>query len=349
MQEGPRCREHPRDVVKRAFLRSPQPTQCATVRASPLTRTTTMLRSLCAFAVVLLAMSAQAAERYVAITIDDLPYQRGPTLADVQLLTDHMLEQIRKQKEPVMGFVNESKLHDKGPEELAARTALLEQWLDAGAELGNHTYSHADINVVDFESYKQDVLKGGEITRPLLRARNQTLRYFRHPYLRTGKDEETKNALEVFLREHDYVVAPVTIDNDEWIYALAYDIAAERKDVATMRRLGQDYIAYMTQAFEFSEHVATQIFGRDIKHVLLIHVNTLNADYYDELMAMMKARGYKIVTLAEAMTDSAYQRQNLYVGPQGWSWLFRWSVGTKLDTSKAPQIPSYIRELSGIE
>lgn len=308
-----------------------------------------MPRAFCTFALLVLAASAHTADRYVAITIDDLPYQRGPTLADIQALTERLLDQIRKHKEPVMGFVNEAKLHERGPEELEARSALLEQWLDAGAELGNHTYSHADINVVALDAYKQDILRGAEITRRLMRERNQALRYFRHPYLRTGKDEPTKTALEQFLREHDYIVAPVTIDNDEWIYGLAYDIAAERKDEPTMRRIGEDYISYMKGAFEFSEHLATQLFGRDIKHILLIHANALNAEYYDDLMAMMKARDYEIVTVSEAMTDPAYQTANLYVGPNGWSWLFRWSVGTKLDTSKAPQIPSYIKELSGIE
>lgn len=308
-----------------------------------------MLRFVCSLALMLLAASTHAAERYVAITIDDLPYQRGPTLADVQLLTDRILEQIRKIDAPVVGFVNEAKLHEKGPAELAARTALLEQWLDAGAELGNHTYSHADINVVDFDAYKQDILRGAEVTRRLLSERNQTLRYFRHPYLRTGNDEQTKTALEQFLREHEYVVAPVTIDNDEWIFAAAYDVAAGREDEATMRRIGKDYIAYMEHAFEFSERLARQSFGRDIKHVLLVHVNMLNAEYFDELMDVMKNRGYKIVPLSEALADPAYERPNQYVGPEGLSWLFRWSVGMDIDASNVPPIPTYIRKLSGVE
>lgn len=298
-------------------------------------------------ALALLAVPLHAAERYVAITIDDLPYQRGNSLAEVQALTDKLVEQIRVQKTPVAVFVNEKKLHDGGEQELKARTALLEQWLDAGAELGNHTYSHVDINTIAFDVYKQDILRGGEISKQLLRKRGKKLTYFRHPYLRTGEHAQTRAALAEFLRDHDYVVAPVTIDNDEWIYGAAYDKAAEREDEATMRRIGADYLAYMDQAFAFSEHVAQQLFGRKIKHTLLIHANALNAEYYDELVAMMKKRGYELISLSAALEDDAYRSEDKYVGPKGLSWLFRWGVGQELNTSKAPEIPTYVREVSG--
>ena len=87
------------------------------------------------------------------------------------MLTKKLVAHLREQKVPTVGFVNEVKLHENGPEQLAARSALLEQWLDAGVELGNHTYSHVDINAVALADYTQDVLKGEEITRALMRAR----------------------------------------------------------------------------------------------------------------------------------------------------------------------------------
>ena len=298
-------------------------------------------------ALALFALPILAAERYVAITIDDLPTQRGNSLAEVQGITSRLIEQIRGAGTPVTAFVNEAKVHDGGEQELNARTALLEQWLDIGVELGNHTYSHADINSVGLDAYEQDLLRGEKILKQLLRTRGKTLTYFRHPYLHTGKDAQTKAALAAFLRDHNYVVAPVTIDNDEWIYGAAYDKAAEKKDEAAMRRIGTDYLAYMNQMFEFSEHVAQQVFGRDIKQTLLIHASALNAQYYGALTDMMKKRGYAFVSLSDALKDPAYRSEDKYVGPRGISWLFRWGQGKPLDDSKAPQIPSYIRELSG--
>lgn len=304
------------------------------------------LRLLWVLCSALLAPLTQAADRYVALTVDDLPYQRGNSLAEVQTLTTRLVDQIKEI--PTVAFVNESKLHEGGEQELAARTALLEQWLDAGAELGNHMYSHPDINVVPIEEYKRDLLRGEEITRPLMREHGMTLRYFRHPYLHAGKEAHVKAELERFLREQDYTIAPVTIDNDEWIFASAYDKAAEKNDRDTMKRIGEDYIRYMEECFAFSEHIATQVLGRDLKQVLLVHANAMNADYLDELIAMVAKRGYKFISLPAALEDAAYRREDPYVGTKGWSWILRWGMNERLDTSKAPQVPAYINELAGI-
>jgi peptidoglycan/xylan/chitin deacetylase (PgdA/CDA1 family) len=298
---------------------------------------------------ILFVSVSQGAERYVSLTIDDLPYQRGGSLADDQALTTKLVGHVRELRVPTVGFVNETKLHENGPEQLAARTALLKQWLDAGVELGNHTYSHVDINAVPFEDYTKDLLKGEEITRALMRERGMTLRYFRHPYLRAGKEAAVKADLEKFLREHEYVIAPVTIDNDEWIFGGAYDVAAKRGDAAAMQRIGRDYLDYMEHAFVFSEHLARQVVGRDIKHVLLVHANAMNAEYLDDLIAEVQQRGYEFIALPKVLSDDAYRREDPYVGPKGWSWLLRWGVGQQLDTSAAPQVPGYVMELAGVE
>lgn len=292
---------------------------------------------------------SHAAERYVALTIDDLPSQRGSTIAVDRELTTQLIEHIRAAKAPTVGFVNEIKIFERGSEEVSARTALLAQWLDAGLELGNHTYSHVDINAVPFDEYARDLLNGEQIIRSLMRERGMTLRYFRHPYLRAGKDAETKAKLEQLLSEHQYTIAPVTIDNDEWIFGGAYDVAAKRGDRKAMRQIGEDYLRYMEQAFEFSEQLALQVAGRPIKQVLLVHANAMNAEYLDDLLAMTARRGYRFVSLSEALEDEIYRREDPYVGPKGWSWLLRWGVGRSLDLSEAPEVPEYVKALAGVQ
>ena len=98
-------------------------------------------------------------------------------------------------------------------------------WLDAGFELGNHSYSHPDFHTTPLESFEADVLKGEAVLRPLLKSRGMEPRFFRHPFLHTGRDLETRARFEQFLADHGYRVAPVTIDNDEYIFAAAYTIA----------------------------------------------------------------------------------------------------------------------------
>jgi hypothetical protein len=55
-------------------------------------------------------------------------------------MTEKLLRPFREQKIPVIGFVNEGR-HQL---EVSGLREILDMWLDAGAELGNHSYSHPE-------------------------------------------------------------------------------------------------------------------------------------------------------------------------------------------------------------
>ena len=288
--------------------------------------------------------STQAdARRTVAVTIDDLPAVARGGLPALQRVTDRLLHHIEEHGIPAVGFVNEVKLEVPGEKE--ARTALLKQWVDAGLELGNHTYGHPSFHTTPLDTFQADVLRGERVTRRLLGERGLTPRYFRHPFLRTGPDEATKAAFARFLNDHGYTIAPVTIDNDEWIYAAAYRDAAD--DSTMMRRIGEAYLRYMEEMFAYFEQFSRDLLGYEVKQVLLIHANELNADYFGELAEMMKRRGYAFITLEEALEDEAYQLGDPYVGPRGISWLQRWAIGRGQEPSDEPRVDRFVREISG--
>src|SRR5829696_7883253 len=130
--------------------------------------------------------------RTVAVTIDDLPVVS--TRNDLQnriKITKKLLGHIRKAKVPVIGFVNENKLYNADRRD-EKQIDLLRMWLDAGLELGNHTYSHRSLNAIPLAEYQADLLKGESITRELLGRKKKTLRYFRHPFLQTGRSLDIK-------------------------------------------------------------------------------------------------------------------------------------------------------------
>lgn len=312
-------------------------------------------RSVVTFAFALLAATSMAAQpaamlepaaapgavgRAVAFTFDDLPASRSPSLADMQGITKDLLAHLDEHRIPAIGFVNEAKLARSGEE--AQRQALLQAWIDAGHDLGNHTYSHPRLSDTPLAKYQDDVLRGETVSRALMAAKGKTLRYFRHPTLNTGPDLATKRAFEAFLAEHGYVVAPVTVDNDEYMHAAAYDGARARGDKALMERLGQDYIRYMREIFEFYEGLSQRVLGREIPQVLLLHANRLNADYVDELAAELKARGYRFIPLAEALADPAYKQQDDYIGENGVSWIQRWAITRGQAPGEQPAVPDWV-------
>ncbi|HVF49600.1 MAG TPA: polysaccharide deacetylase family protein [Pyrinomonadaceae bacterium] len=280
-----------------------------------------------------------AAQRSVAVTFDDLP-ATSPS-ADpraVREMTRTLLGRVTSNRVPAVGFVNEGKLWRNGKAD-DALVATLKMWLDAGLELGNHTYSHPDLNTTPLDAYQANVVDGEKHTRSLMERKKLKLRYFRHPFLHAGATPETKRAFEKFIAARGYRVAPVTIDNDEYVYAAVYQEAKESGDAQTMRRVAEAYIPYMEVMFEFYEKYSRETLGYEIPQVLLLHANELNADTFDQLAAMMKRRGYRFVTLEEALKDQAYRLPDTYAGRRGLSWLHRWAV-TK-GSEKNPQHPSY--------
>ncbi|HEX8361965.1 MAG TPA: polysaccharide deacetylase family protein [Longimicrobium sp.] len=279
--------------------------------------------------------------RRVAVTFDDLPWGRMRAYSDAQVaeLTGQLVGQITSAGMPALGFVNEEKLEGG-----TGREALLRRWVDAGLELGNHTYSHPSFWTTPRERYQAEVLDGERVTRRLMATRGTRPRFFRHPYLNTGPDLATKEAFERFLASHGYQVAPVTVDNHDYLYAFAYDRALARRDSAAMRRLGADYVRYMDTTFAFYEALSRRLLGREPAQVLLLHANALNAEYLDELAAVMRRRGYTFAPLDRVMTDPAYRQPDRYTGRAGISWLQRWAITRGVDPGEPPPVTPWVAE-----
>jgi peptidoglycan/xylan/chitin deacetylase (PgdA/CDA1 family) len=285
------------------------------------------------------------AKRAVALTFDDLPEVFSRDIATMRRNTAELLRVLRNHRVPAIGFVNESKLHVPG--EVDARTEVLKQWVDAGMILGNHTYSHLRLFTTPLLKYEDDVIKGEVITRRLMNERRPYQLYFRHPYTSTGPNKEVKAAFESFLHERGYKVAPFTIENSDYIFNQMYSDARRNKDSALMERLRKAYLDHNDEQFEFMEGLSTEMFGREISQILLIHANDINADCLDEMLRRLKASGYRFVTLDQALEDKAYQTKDDYIGMNGPSWLHRWSVslGLKMKLNQEPDPPKWVLDM----
>jgi len=283
----------------------------------------------------------EPASRRMAITVDDLPTQRGD-LEKMRSITARLLEEIAEQEIPVVGFANEGKLHRLG--QLEERTDLLRQWLDAGLELGNHTYSHNCDLSVPVEDYQEDVIRGETVLRRLMEERGMPLRYFRHPCLYTGPTAEYKRELDEFLESRRYTVAAVTVDNSEWLLGAVYSKAKQKGDTATVSRIREAYVPYMETTVEFFEDLSREFLGYELPQILLLHANELNADLLGDVIRMLKHRGYRFVTLEEALGDPAYSLPEA-PSKRGLSWIHRWRKAAGLEFRREPDAPEFVVEL----
>ena len=283
------------------------------------------------------------AGRAVALTFDDLPVISTTADTTVQwAVTRGILGALAAAGAPAIGFVNEDKLGAGAARD--ARIRMLRAWLEHGHDLGNHSYSHPDLNTTSLDDYAADIVRGEEVTA---RLRGSQPVFFRHPYLHAGPDSARRYGLERFLDDRGYRVAPVTIDNQEYVFARAYDNALDAADSALAERVAQAYQTYMDTIFGFYEAQARAIVGRELPQVLLLHANRINADGLDELLAMARRRGYRFITLEEALGDPAYDRSDSYIGPAGITWLHRWAISDSLDRSifrGEPEPPPFVAE-----
>jgi hypothetical protein len=202
---------------------------------------------------------------------------------------------------------------------------------------------------VDFSDYTVEILKGEKITKALLSKYNQEMKYFRHPFLHVGATQQRADSLENFLKNHKYITAPVTIDNEDYLFANAYQKVLIRKDSVLAHKIGKDYISYMEQKIFYYEKMSQALFGRQIPQILLIHASLLNADYIQALAEIYTKNEYKFTTMEQTMTDQAYETPITKFGRYGISWLDRWAIsqGKTGDFFKGdPETPQYVVDLS---
>lgn len=291
------------------------------------------------------------AQRFVAVTIDDLPVVTSRTDPNIRSeITRKILLHLSEANVPAVGFVNENKLYKndvRDPDQID----LLKQWLASGFELGNHTYSHKSLNSIPLADYENDVLKGEAVTRELMSGYGRPLRYFRHPYLQTGRTLDVKEQFAKFLTDHGYIIAPVTIDNGDYIFAAAYDKAFEAKNKKLMKQIGEAYVPYMESKVAYWQAQSVKLFKREMHQILLIHANSINADYLDKLLAMLERRDFGFISLEQALRDKAWEDPDKFLGAGGISWLHRWALekGKNFVVPDEPLVPEFVLKASGFE
>jgi peptidoglycan-N-acetylglucosamine deacetylase len=266
----------------------------------------------------------------VALTFDDIPGVSLPVVSCHEKLqwNRKLLATLQERKAPALGLV----VGSRGGCDV---TPFVNLWLDAGHDIGNHTWSHRDLNQQTAEAYIADIERGAVPLRGPLAKHGRKLRYFRHPMLHAGNTPEKKAAVDTYLREQGYVVAVVTFDNQEWVFAERYlEALAAKKDTKTIKTA---YLAHMEATVAFFEKRTREVLGRDIPHVLLLHMNAINADTLDDVLNILERRGYRFVTMDEALRDPAYAQPDTYVGRDGLSWIHRWGLAKGMPVVMEPR------------
>lgn len=249
-----------------------------------------------------LALVRVSPAQEVALTFDDLPAHAPlpPVVTRVDVIKQ-IIKALKDAHVPeVYGFMNAGKLQ-KVPED----AEVLYQWRAAGFPLGNHTYSHMSLNANTAEAFEKDI----QANEPLLDSMmaGKDWRWFRYPYLWEGDTQEKRRAIRSYLAKHQYHIAQVTLDFEDWAWNGPYARCSAKNDGKAIEQLKISYLSTAAEYISFGQQMAKHIYGRDIRHVLLLHIGAFDAVMLPQLIDLLKKRRFKLVTLQQAEKDAAYK------------------------------------------
>lgn len=258
-------------------------------------------------AVLLIALHIAAASQAwagapfdVAITVDDLPaHGRLPAGMTWLGITQSHLNTLKAHGVPeAFGFVNAAKLKNQ-----VDGDAVLDAWRKAGYPLGNHTYTHMNLERAPTLAAWQADVEAGE---PAVASRMQDAdwRYLRFANLAVGASRR-EGAL-AYLRARGYRVADVSLTFSDWVYTDAYARCLAKGDKAAIDAMKADYLRGVDEGIVQMKASSKRVFGRIIPQVLLTHVGGWSAVTLPDVMARLDAAGARYISLAQAQADPAY-------------------------------------------
>ncbi len=278
---------------------------------------------------LLLAIEVCAAQKVaitkVAITFDDLPLNgelpAGVTRVDITRNTLAVLQKYHVP--PAYGFVNAKKL--EGNSDAAEALKL---WA-ASEPIGNHTYSHLDLNANPAEAFEREIAENEPVLE-LLAAKDANWRWLRYPYLREGETIEKRRAARAYLEAHGYRIAEVTLDWEDYMWNSAYARCLSKNDAPSIAWLRSSYLQTASDYLDLDLAQTKLVYGHDINHVLLLHLGAFSSTILPDAFDLLAKKGLHLVTLEEAESDPAYAADPDVASQNGGSLLDLWMEAKKI-------------------
>jgi beta-lactamase regulating signal transducer with metallopeptidase domain/peptidoglycan/xylan/chitin deacetylase (PgdA/CDA1 family) len=254
-----------------------------------------------------------------------------------------MIAKLTQHKIPAIGFLNGSMVSD-GEKLFPVRANIVKIWNDAGFEVGIGNFKHVWFYDTPYDEYVAGVEKNEATVKKVL-GEKAAVRFFSYPYLNTGKSVEERDRFETWLKSRGITPVKYTIDNQEWMYSYAYDMARNDNDISTMTEIRVAFVNYMSKMFDHFEAYSQEMFGRDVNQTMVLTPSRLVTDSFDDLFGMIKKRGYEFVSMEEALSDEAYKTPENFIGKAGISWFERWRMASGKRLRDEPGADSLVQKI----
>ena len=245
----------------------------------------------------------EAAAPQLAITMDDLPVHGVLPPGDTRTnVAQRILSAFKAAGVPeVYGFTNGFQL-----EREPGSDTVLSAWVAAGYPLGNHTWSHRNLDQVSAQEFEAEIVRNEEMLRRF--GGGELRRWLRYPYLVEGSDSAKRDSVRAALARRGYRIAAVTMDYSDWQWNEAYARCRAPGKEAGLAALENAYLENVREAASRSRALSRALYGRDVPYVLLTHVGAFNARMMPRILELYRREGFRFTTLEAAQRDSIYRR-----------------------------------------
>ena len=253
-----------------------------------------------------------AAAPKIAVTFDDLPAHGPlpPGTTRVEIASKIIAALRAAHVPPTYGFVNGS-LIDQHPEDVA----VLKTWIGAGQPLGNHTWTHINLNQHTLEEFQADAERNEPTISKWMK--NRDWHWFRFPYLAEGDTPEKRAGIRDFLRQHGYKIAGVTMSFGDYQWTDPYARCKAKGDEQAITLLKSSFLTAVDKSVDYYRGLSYALYGRDIPYVLLMHIGALDAEMMPQLLDLYRSRGFEFVSLKDAESDEFYNQDTNLALPPG--------------------------------
>ena len=249
-----------------------------------------------------LMMATTAGAQEIAITFDDLPAHSVLPAGETRLeVANQVIRALRRAHvPPTYGFVN-GVLVQQQPDTIG----VLGAWRAAGNPLGNHTWSHMNLNQNALGAFENDITHNEQLLQ--LQMDGGNWHWFRFPYLAEGDTPEKQMGVRASLAQHGYKIAGVTMSFGDYEWNEPYARCSEKKDDKAIAWLQSSYLRAADDNIRFERGLSKQLYGHDIPYVLLMHIGAFDARMLPRLLDLYQRRGFSFIPLDQAEQDPFYK------------------------------------------
>ena len=245
-------------------------------------------------------VSSQTSAPQISITMDDFNWQNAVHQSAADRNRSILNTLNRHSIKAALFVIGRNVEADEGKK-------LLKEWNDAGHLIGNHTYTHQNLNSpsMKLENYTSDITQA----ETLLKEFSRFQKFFRFPMLKEGETAEKRDGVRSFLTANGYRTGHVTIDTSDWVITSRLSDRLDKDPSADVKPYREFYLAHMWDRAQYYDDLSRRVLGRSVKHTILVHYNLLNGLFLNDLIELFKSKGWRFIDAEAAFRDPVFSEK----------------------------------------